>query len=41
MAAGKRASEAAATLKLPDKYKDYDMQHAGANVESIYRELDK
>lgn len=38
-AAGKSASEAAAALKLPDKYKDYDMQQARANVASIYREL--
>jgi glyoxylase-like metal-dependent hydrolase (beta-lactamase superfamily II) len=40
-AAGTKAADAAATLKLPDKYKDYDMRQAAANVEAIYRELDK
>jgi cyclase len=39
--AGKTADEAAATLKLSDRYKDYDMQHAKANVQAIYRELKK
>lgn len=37
--AGKTAGEAAATLKLPEKYKDYDLQQAQANVEAIYHEL--
>ncbi len=37
--AGKTADEAAATLKLPDRYRDYDMQRAKANVDAIYREL--
>jgi glyoxylase-like metal-dependent hydrolase (beta-lactamase superfamily II) len=41
MAAGKTADEAAATLQLPERYKDYDMQHAAANVRAIYRELGK
>jgi hypothetical protein len=41
MADGKSAAAAAASLRLPDKYKDYDMQHARANVEAIYRELGK
>jgi glyoxylase-like metal-dependent hydrolase (beta-lactamase superfamily II) len=37
--AGKSADEAAANLKLPDRYTQYDMQRARANVEAIYREL--
>jgi cyclase len=41
MAAGKTADEAADTLQLPERYKDYDMQHAAANVRAIYRELGK
>ena len=36
---GKTAAEAYAALRLPDKYKDYDMRQARANVEAIYREL--
>jgi cyclase len=39
--AGKTADEAAATLRLPDKYKGYDLQRARANVEAIYSELRK
>src|SRR5439155_1822161 len=39
--AGKSATEAAATLRLPERYKAYDMQQARANVEAIYRELGK
>jgi glyoxylase-like metal-dependent hydrolase (beta-lactamase superfamily II) len=39
MGAGKTAAEAAAALKLPDRYKDYDMRQARANVDAIYREL--
>ena len=39
--AGKAAAEAAATLRLPDRYSHYDMQHAAANVAAIYRELGK
>jgi cyclase len=39
--AGKTADEAAATLRLPEKYKAYDMQRAKANVEAIYSELGK
>ena len=39
--AGKTADEAAATLRLPEKYKAYDMQRARANVEAIYNELRK
>jgi glyoxylase-like metal-dependent hydrolase (beta-lactamase superfamily II) len=38
---GRSAAEAAASLTLADKYKGYDMQHARANVEAIYRELNK
>ena len=37
--AGKTADEAAATLRLPDRYKTYGMQRAKANVEAIYSEL--
>jgi hypothetical protein len=36
---GKTAAQAAATLRLPATYKDYDMQNAAANVAAIYREL--
>ena len=39
--ANKSADEAAATLRLPERYKDYDMQRAKANVQTIYRELKK
>jgi glyoxylase-like metal-dependent hydrolase (beta-lactamase superfamily II) len=38
-AAGKSAADAAATLKLPDRYAAYDMRQAKANVETIYSEL--
>ena len=30
----------AATLHLPDRYRDYDMQQARANVDAIYAELE-
>ena len=39
ISAGKTADEAAATLRLPDRYKDYDMQQAKPNVQAIYAEL--
>lgn len=39
--AGKSVDEAVATLKLPERYKDYGMEHATANVEAIYHELRK
>jgi len=39
--AGKSASEAAASLQLPERYKDYNMQNARGNVEAIYAELKK
>jgi cyclase len=39
--ANKSADEAAATLRLPERYQDYDMQRAKANVQTIYRELKK
>jgi glyoxylase-like metal-dependent hydrolase (beta-lactamase superfamily II) len=39
--AGRTADEAAASLRLPDRYKDYDMQQANANVRAIYAELKK
>jgi cyclase len=41
MQAGKSADEAAADLKLPEKYRGYDMQQANANVRAIYQELKK
>ena len=37
--AGRSAGEAAATLELPERYSDYGMEHARANVEAIYAEL--
>jgi glyoxylase-like metal-dependent hydrolase (beta-lactamase superfamily II) len=39
IAAGRSADEAAATLQLPERYKDYDLREAPANVRKIYREL--
>ena len=41
IAAGKTADEAAKTLQLPERYKDYDMRNAAANVRTIYTELKK
>jgi glyoxylase-like metal-dependent hydrolase (beta-lactamase superfamily II) len=41
IAAGKTADEAAKTLQLPDRYKDYDLRNAPANVRTIYKELGK
>jgi glyoxylase-like metal-dependent hydrolase (beta-lactamase superfamily II) len=38
--AGRTAPEAASSLSLPDRYKDYDLRGAGAAVAAIYRELD-
>jgi glyoxylase-like metal-dependent hydrolase (beta-lactamase superfamily II) len=38
MQSGKTAEQAAATLRLPEKYKGYDMSQAKSNVESIYAE---
>lgn len=37
--AGLSVEEAAATLELPERYKDYGMEHARANIEAIYDEL--
>ncbi len=37
--AGLSADEAAAALELPERYNDYDMEHAKANIEAIYDEL--
>ena len=37
--AGLSADEAAAALELPERYKDYGMEHAKANIEAIYDEL--
>ena len=39
IAAGKSADDAAKTLQLPERYKDYDMTQAPANVRAIYGEL--
>ena len=36
--AGRTAAEAAASLSLPDRYRDYDMRNALAAVEAIYKE---
>ena len=38
-AAGKTADEALAGLKLPDKYRDYNMTNARADIQRIYEEL--
>ena len=37
--AGLSADEAAAGLELPERYNDYGMEHAKANIEAIYEEL--
>ena len=37
--AGRNADEAARNLRLPDKYKDYDMANAKADVQRVYEEL--
>ena len=37
--AGKSVVEATETLTLPERYADYGMDHAAANVEAIYQEL--
>ena len=37
--AGKTAEQAAAELKLPEKFKDYDIGRAKENVEAIYADL--
>ena len=37
--AGLSVEEAAATLELPERYRDYGMQHAKTNIEAIYDEL--
>ena len=36
---GKTADQAATDLKLPDKYKDYNMSRAKADVTAVYNEL--
>jgi hypothetical protein len=41
IAQGKSAEQAASALQLPERYKDYAMQRAPANVAAIYRELGK
>ena len=37
--AGKSIADAADTLVLPERYAEYGMEHARANVEAIYNEL--
>jgi cyclase len=37
--AGKTAEQAAAELKLPEKFKDYNVGRAKVNVEAIYADL--
>ena len=37
--AGLSVDEAAAALELPERYRDYGMEHARANIEAIYDEL--
>jgi glyoxylase-like metal-dependent hydrolase (beta-lactamase superfamily II) len=39
--AGKTAGEAAAALKLPEKFKEYNMGSAKGNIEIIYAEMKK
>lgn len=41
MQAGKSVDEAAAALKMPEKYKAYGMEQAKANIQAIYNELRK
>ncbi|MCY4075326.1 MAG: MBL fold metallo-hydrolase [Acidobacteria bacterium] len=38
--AGRSVDEAAAALALPERYRDYGMEHARANIEAIYAELE-
>ena len=38
---GKTAEQAAAELKLPDKFKDYQLARAAANFTTIFGELSK
>ena len=37
--AGKTAEQAAAELKLPEKFKDYNVGRAKANAEAVYADL--
>ena len=37
--AGKTAEQAAAEIKLPEKFKDYNVGRAKVNVEAIYADL--
>jgi hypothetical protein len=39
MKAGKNVDEAVSGLKLPDKYKDYNMANMKADVQRVYDEL--
>ncbi len=39
MKSGKNVDEAAGSLRLPDKYRDYDMANAKADVKRVYDEL--
>jgi hypothetical protein len=38
LAAGKSLDEAVSGLRLPEKYKDYDMANARADVQRVYEE---
>ena len=38
---GKTAEQAAADLKLPEKFKEYSLRNGQANVTAIYGELKK
>ncbi|MEO6714275.1 MAG: MBL fold metallo-hydrolase, partial [Mycobacteriales bacterium] len=39
IAEGKSVDQAAATLTLPDRYKDYDLRDAGSAIAALYAEL--
>jgi glyoxylase-like metal-dependent hydrolase (beta-lactamase superfamily II) len=39
MKAGKTVEEAVSGMRLPDKFKSYDMANAGADVQRVYEEL--
>ena len=41
MKAGKTADQAAASLTLPEQFKDYDMKQLKADIDVIYAELKK
>ena len=41
MKAGKTADQAAASLSLPEQFKDYDMKQLKADIDVIYAELEE